>query len=275
MADEKAILKNIIAENFDKPVFYKRNLLKEYLQVLILDFIYSSPKYGGLIFYGGTCLAHCFGLRRLSEDIDFVDDKKEIGIGGLASDIKKFFDKKTDLDVSVKTQKFRIYIKIPILKELNLSEGGESDFLNLKVEVFSDFDFCEKYKTQIKPFFKFNKSILIKTFDLPTLMSTKLRAVLFRKWERKNKKGNIVVSAKGRDYFDLMWYFEQGVEPNMNCLEVKTKEDLKNKLLSTINALDEDSVILDLENFIADKNFVVNLSKNIKNILRESINKKL
>ena len=80
MADEKAILKNIIAENFDKPVFYKRNLLKEYLQVLILDFIYSSPKYGGLIFYGGTCLAHCFGLRRLSEDIDFVDDKKEIDI---------------------------------------------------------------------------------------------------------------------------------------------------------------------------------------------------
>ena len=275
MADEKAILKNIIAENFDKPVFYKRNLLKEYLQVLILDFIYSSPKYGGLIFYGGTCLAHCFGLRRLSEDIDFVDDKKEIGIGGLASDIKKFFDKKTDLDVSVKTQKFRIYIKIPILKELGLSEGGESDFLNLKVEVFSDFDFCEKYKTQIKPFFKFNKSILIKTFDLPTLMSTKLRAVLFRKWERKNKKGNIVVSAKGRDYFDLMWYFEQGVEPNMDCLEVKTKEDLKNKLLSAINALDENSVILDLENFIADKNFVVNLSKNIKNILRESINKKL
>ena len=275
MADEKAILKNIIAENFDKPVFYKRNLLKEYLQVLILDFIYSSPKYGGLIFYGGTCLAHCFGLRRLSEDIDFVDDKKEIGIGGLASDIKKFFDKKTDLDVSVKTQKFRIYIKIPILKELGLSEGGESDFLNLKVEVFSDFDFCEKYRTQIKPFFKFNKSILIKTFDLPTLMSTKLRAVLFRKWERKNKKGNIVVSAKGRDYFDLMWYFEQGVEPNMNCLEVKTKEDLKNKLLSAINALDENSVILDLENFIADKNFVVNLSKNIKNILRESINKKL
>ena len=275
MADEKAILKNIIAENFDKPVFYKRNLLKEYLQVLILDFIYSSPKYGGLIFYGGTCLAHCFGLRRLSEDIDFVDDKKEIGIGGLASDIKKFFDKKTDLDVSVKTQKFRIYIKIPILKELGLSEGGESDFLNLKVEVFSDFDFCEKYRTQIKPFFKFNKSILIKTFDLPTLMSTKLRAVLFRKWERKNKKGNIVVSAKGRDYFDLMWYFEQGVEPNMDCLEVKTKEDLKNKLLSAINALDENSVILDLENFIADKNFVVNLSKNIKNILRESINKKL
>ena len=275
MADEKAILKNIIAENFDKPVFYKRNLLKEYLQVLILDFIYSSPKYGGLIFYGGTCLAHCFGLRRLSEDIDFVDDKKEIGIGGLASDIKKFFDKKTDLDVSVKTQKFRIYIKIPILKELGLSEGGESDFLNLKVEVFSDFDFCKKYKTQIKPFFKFNKSILIKTFDLPTLMSTKLRAVLFRKWEKKDKNGNIVVSAKGRDYFDLMWYFEQGIEPNMDCLEVKTKEDLKKKLLSTIDALDEDSVIFDLENFIADKNFVVNLSKNIKNILRESINKKL
>ena len=35
------------------------------------------------------------------------------------------------------------------------------------------------------------------------------------------------------------------------------------------------SEILDFANFIADKNFILNLSNNIKNILRESINKRL
>ncbi|KKR75172.1 MAG: hypothetical protein UU18_C0012G0013 [Parcubacteria group bacterium GW2011_GWB2_40_8] len=69
MGKEKIILKNIVDENFDKSALYKRNLLKEYLQVLVLDYIYSSDKYSGLVFYGGTCLAHCFGLPRLSEDL--------------------------------------------------------------------------------------------------------------------------------------------------------------------------------------------------------------
>lgn len=50
MGKEKIILKSIIDDNFDKSSLYKRNLLKEYLQVLVLDFIYSSDKYGDLFF---------------------------------------------------------------------------------------------------------------------------------------------------------------------------------------------------------------------------------
>ncbi|KKR75173.1 MAG: hypothetical protein UU18_C0012G0014 [Parcubacteria group bacterium GW2011_GWB2_40_8] len=97
-------------------------------------------------------------------------------------------------------------MKFPILNELGLGSGSESDILILKLEIFNDFIFCKKYQTQIKPLFKFNRSILVKTFDLPTLMSTKIRALLYRKWEKKNKDGEVIISVKGRDYFDLMWY---------------------------------------------------------------------
>ncbi|MDO9399721.1 MAG: nucleotidyl transferase AbiEii/AbiGii toxin family protein [bacterium] len=274
MGTEKTILKNIIEENFDKAIFYKRNLLKEYLQILVLDFIYSNEKYSPLVFYGGSCLAHCFGLQRLSEDLDFVDTKKEINLEKLAVDLEIFFKKNTDLPVEFTVQKFRIHLKFPILKELGLSVEPESDILILKLEIFSDFDFCQKYQTQIKPLFKFNKSILIKTFDLPTLMSTKIRALLYRKWEKKNKDGKVLINVKGRDYFDLMWYLEKDIEPNFDCLEIKTKDELKEKLLDLVNKVDENSIILDLENFIADKKFVIGLGKNIKNILRDMINKK-
>ncbi|MBI3671778.1 nucleotidyl transferase AbiEii/AbiGii toxin family protein, partial [Candidatus Azambacteria bacterium] len=147
------------------------------MQVLVLDYIYSNDKYSGLVFYGGTCLAHCFGLPRLSEDLDFVDTGNNIDLGELTNDLKNFFKEKTDLQAAFKMQKFRIYLKFPILNELGLSSGSgsESDVLILKLEVFNDLGFCEKYKTQIKPLFKYNRSILIKTFDLPTLMSTKIR----------------------------------------------------------------------------------------------------
>lgn len=274
MGKEKIILKNIVDENFDKTALYKRNLLKEYLQILVLDYIYSNDKYSGLVFYGGTCLAHCFGLPRLSEDLDFVDTENWVNLEEMAIDIRGFFKEKTDLPVDIKVQKFRIYLKFPILNELGLSFGSESDILILKLEVFSNFDFCKKYQTQIKPLFKYNRSILIKTFDLPTLMSTKIRAVLYRKWEKKNKDGEVTISAKGRDYFDLMWYLEKNIEPNFDCMEIKTKKELKEKLVDLVEKVDADSVVLDLENFIADKKFVMGLGKNIKSILKESINKK-
>lgn len=272
MEEAKTIIENIIKENFAKPALYKRNLIKEYLQVLALDFIYSSEKYNGLVFYGGSCLAQCYGLPRLSEDLDFVDLKKEIDIKKLAGDLKDFFLKNAGLPVSVKLQKFRIYLKFPILKDLGLSAGGESDFLYLKAEVFKGFDFCKKYKTEIRPLFKLNKSILIKTFDLPTLMATKIRAIIYRRWEKTDKKGNTLIDAKGRDYFDLMWYLDKGVKPNLDCVEsAETEADLKEKLLAIVEKINYKSIILDLENFIADQEFVKKLGRNIKEILKNKI----
>jgi len=266
------IIENIIKENFAKPNFFKRNLIREYLQILVLDYIYSHAKYSNLIFYGGSCLFQCFALPRLSEDLDFVDVKGNVNIGNLAKYLEKFFQKKTDLKILIKTQKFRIYLKFPILKKIGLAKGSEHDFLFLKVEVFKHFDFCKKYNIEIKPLFKFNKSILIKTFDLPTLMSTKIRAVLDRKWEKTNKNGATLIKVKGRDYFDLMWYLDQGIKPNLDCLNgLKEKQKLKIELLDVIKKIDARSIILDLENFISDRNFVVNLSKNIKDILKSSI----
>ncbi len=274
----KPILKSLVSDSATKNKAFKMNIAKEYLQIVILDFIYSSPKYSQMFFYGGSCLAHCFGLNRLSEDLDFVDADKDVKIEEMAKDLEGYFNKNTDLPVKATTQKFRMYLKFPILRELGM--GGETraetDTLMLKVEIFSDFNFCKKYDTQIRPVFKFNRSVLIKTFDLPTLMSTKIRAVLNRKWEKKDKSGDILIKVKGRDYFDLLWYLEKGIIPNLNCIEsIKDMEDLKNKLLGIISKIDSQSIRLDLEAFIDNENFVSNISTNIKDILTRSIEENL
>lgn len=272
MEEIKPVLKNLLIASPSKNKIFKRNILKEYLQILVLDYIYSHKNYSKLIFYGGSCLAHCHNLPRLSEDLDFVDAESNADISRLAYDLEKYFNEKTDIKAKATVQKFRVYLKFPVLYELELSEIGESDFLFLKVEVFQKFDFCRNYKTEITPLFKFNRSMLVKSFDLPTLMATKIRAVLFRKWEKTDKAGNVIAKGKGRDYFDLMWYLEKGISPNIGCVEgVVDTEDLKEKLLEAVRKADARSIRIDLEALIDDRDKVAQLSDNMNNILIRGI----
>jgi predicted nucleotidyltransferase component of viral defense system len=272
----KPVLASIISESPSRNNLYKRNLLKEYLQIVVLDFIYSHPVYSQLLFYGGSALAHCFDLQRLSEDLDFIDETKKVNVPKLAKDLEDYFKKRTDLEVTTTVQKFRIYLKFSILRELGLSTREETDILFLKVEVYSEFDFCTKYSTDIRPVFKYNRSVLIKTFDPATLMATKIRAILFRKWEKTDKEGNATVKVKGRDYYDLLWYLQKGIQPNISCIEdVKDMKDLKKKLLAMVAAVDSKSIQLDLEALIINPSFVKNMSRNMKAILEREISEKL
>lgn len=274
MNSVKEILAQLLAQTPSESLIFKRNILKEYFQVVILDFIYSHRDYGRMFFYGGSCLSHCYGLPRLSEDLDFVDAAGKIKISELARDLEMYLNKDSGFKVKTSIQKFRIYLKFPILKQLGLAGSAESDLLFLKVEVFNDFHFCRSYQTQIIPLFKFNRSVLIRTFDLPTLMATKIRAVLWRKWEKTDKQGNILAKVKGRDYYDLMWYLQKNIRPNLKCVEtVINIQDLKEKLLTATKRADGKSIREDLLPLIADRDFVSNLSRNIKSILTGEISK--
>jgi len=272
----KPILASILSESPSRNNLLKRNLCKEYLQIVVLDFIYSHPAYSRLLFYGGSALAHCFGLQRLSEDLDFIDETKNVNVSGLAKDLEDYFSARTDLEVTTTVQKFRIYLKFPVLRDLGISTRDETDFLFLKIEVYSKFDFCELYTTDIRPIFKFNRSVLIKTLDLATLMATKIRAILFRKWEKTDKRGTTTVKVKGRDYFDLLWYLQKGIKPNLSCIEgFDTMEALKEKLLAMVDRIDTRSIQLDLEALIDNPNFVKNMSRNMKPILEREIKERL
>ena len=122
----KPILTDLISESPSRNNLFKRNLLKEYLQIVVLDFMYSHKDYSQLLFYGGSAIAHCFDLQRLSEDLDFIDEKKKIDLTKLAKDLEEYFSRRTDLPMKTTVQKFRIYLKFPILHELGISTRSES-----------------------------------------------------------------------------------------------------------------------------------------------------
>lgn len=272
MEELKPTLKRILAETPTSKVLFRRNILKEYLQIVILDYLYAHPKYGGLVFYGGSCLAQCYNLPRLSEDLDFVDRGENIDKSELAHDLNKYFSERTDLPATVSTQKFRVLLKFPILKELGLAAKGESDILLLKIEVFRDDGRLRDCPVEAVPLFKMNRSIIVKTFDLPTLMATKIRAVLHRKWEKTSKSGEKLAVVKGRDYFDLLWYLRKGIVPNMACIkEASDKETLRQLLLNAAEKADPASIKFDLEAFIADDRYVNDLSNNLRQMLKTEI----
>src|SRR3989339_1013591 len=261
-------IKNLLAENRSLSGVFRRNLVKEYLQTLALAFIYSRKEYSGLIFYGGSALKHCHGLPRLSEDLDFVDARGEVSLAALAIDLKGYFSARHGLKVETKVQKFRVLLKFPVLFELGLTSYPESDMLFLKLELYTDISFCRDYKTEIMPLFEHGESVLVRTFDLPTLMATKIRAVLNRRWEKTGKKGETLAVVKGRDYFDLMWYLQKGVEPNIACIEnVSDKNELYARLVLAVEKIDAASIKYDLDALIADSSYVENLAGNLKQIL--------
>jgi len=269
-------IRTILEEKKSASTVFKRNLVKEYLQLLILSFLYSHKEYRSLVFYGGSCLRHCYDLPRLSEDLDFVDIEKRVNLNKLADDLLNFFKKKHNLKINTKVQKFRCTLKFPILQILGLSEPHETNYLFSKIEVYKEFEFCHEYNIEIKPIFKLGEAFLVKSFDLPTLMATKIRAILYRKWEKKTKNGKVLAEVKGRDYYDLMWYLEKGVKPNMKCIEnFPDERSLYEQLIEIVRNVNPQSIKNDLEGLIEEPGLVITLKDNIKEIIISSISRRL
>ena len=209
-------LKSLInkAGTQNKSSLYIRSLLKEYLQIYVLNFMYLNPKYNKIfVFTGGTCLRHCFGLNRLSEDLDF-DLKKPIDVNELKNSLSVYFKTEfmyEDLSVSVLQKGKQLLLKFPVLKDLGLASASESDLLFVKIDM--SLMTSDRYgeNTTLKSVNNFN--YLVTHYDLPSLMASKIVTILTR--QRFLGKANTKV-IKGRDYFDLLWFLEKNVTPNLD-----------------------------------------------------------
>ncbi|MDD3475099.1 MAG: nucleotidyl transferase AbiEii/AbiGii toxin family protein [Candidatus Dojkabacteria bacterium] len=219
---------------------YIRNILKEYLQVYILNYIYTSPKYSKeLIFTGGTCLRHFYNLERLSEDLDF-DYDNSIDTQELTDDLLEYFKKKYKVSKvygSVKQSGKQILLKFPLLKELDLVSENESEVLYLKLDLQKNLS--ARYDTQISSKSLMGFNFVARHYDLATLMSGKVAAILSRKrFVGKEDRESI----KGRDYYDLLWYLKKRIQPNMGRVcdilgKQVTKKELKEELNRRVEIL--------------------------------------
>jgi len=201
----------------------KRIILKEVLQSSVLDFLYNHPTYRRLNFYGGTCLHVVYNLNRLSEDID-LDNSAGVDLSQLSDDLAGMFKNALGYDETIiKTQQgengiLRVTLKFPVLNTMGLS-AYPNESLHLKVEVSHHQQVAVIQNT---PVFYYGHSFVPAHFSLETMMAGKMIACL----ERNFQRGRDGVFIKGRDFYDLLWFMQKGVQP----LTEKLAQDAKNPL---------------------------------------------
>lgn len=247
-----------------------KNQLKEHLQLFILEFLFNQKDYQNLIFTGGSCLRFCYKLNRLSEDLD-LDSIKKINKKKLAQELKEYFAKKLqyqDLEISIKGKVEKIYLKFPCLKFLKLAKLDESDKLYIKIEIekISKMPF-ELEKTMI---LQDGFSFFVRNYDLPSLMAGKINAILFRIFFKG--KGD-KITFKGRDWYDLIWYFQKGIKPNLAYLKQLTKifneKEIFKKLDEKAMKLNLSYLKSDIENLFENKKFVENFVNNFRDLYKK------
>ncbi len=188
----------------------KRIILKEALQIYVLDFLYNHSTYRRLNFYGGTCLHVVYGLNRLSEDLD-LDNSAGLDLSVLPDHLLALFRQTYGYnDVVAKSQLgehgvLRVTLRFPLLNLLGLSPHA-NEALHLKVEISHHQQVAVIQHT---PIFRHGLSFVPAHFSLETMMAGKMIACL----ERNFQRGHEGAFVKGRDFYDLLWFMQKGVQP--------------------------------------------------------------
>ncbi len=175
-----------------------KHMLKEYIQLMLLDHLSSSPYIRKMTFIGGTYLRLGKGIDRFSEDLDF--DCKELSkeeFTEMTHGVILFLERSgmrveaRDKD-NTKLTAFRRNIHFPeLLSDLGLSGHKEERFL-IKIESQDQGIGYQPVMVNIKGcgfFFPFS----VPPDDV--LCSMKIAAMLAR--------------SKGRDFYDLMFLLAQ------------------------------------------------------------------
>ena len=243
------------------------NMVREYLQILVLKAIYQSPYKKSLSFMGGTCLRICYDLKRYSEDLDFALDQKVKGYSfqEINETAVRFLKQNGfEADVHVRDDKtvHKSFIRIrDILPRLG-KEFRKDQKLHIKLEVDTNPIRITHKEIEIHFVVKFDENFPILKQTNEVLFAGKVLAVLNR------------VYTKGRDFYDIYWFLQKRVEPNWKTLKkttgIKSERELKLLLLERAKKnITPQKLRYDLQNFFLDRQFVTDFSKNYLEIIKK------
>ncbi len=202
-------IRNFYPPQISQNARFQPLILKEYIQMLILDHIASSKYSPKLTFIGGTCLRHVYGIDRFSEDIDFdCKNLSEADFNEMTDSVVTYLSRNGINAVirdkqNEKLKAFRRNIYFPeMLFDLNLS-GHRDERLPVKIEAQNQ---GVEYKAKSSLINKLGFSFIVRCAPADILCSMKIAALLGR--------------SKGRDFYDLI-FLSSFARPNYDYLSTK------------------------------------------------------
>lgn len=265
-----AILKkklNDLAPHGEMDAETRRNALKEELQFYVLNFIYHHPEYNQWVMYGGSALRIVHGLDRMSVDLDFE----------FPDEITKNF--LNELKKEIEGHFFRAYSTPPgfliakivtgrgLLLRFNVGEalslGHPSNQVHVKIEL--NHFIAPQTVTERRPINRGQLSFVIVTYHMSALMASKLAAIFLRPMRGVGKN---FYEEKGRDIYDLLWYMNDKIAPDLNYLSAKNVEEAKDlrtlfdKLTVKMNDVSDANLKQDLLPLFMNRTYIENWLEN-------------
>ncbi|MFC2172900.1 nucleotidyl transferase AbiEii/AbiGii toxin family protein [Acidobacteriota bacterium] len=192
----------------------QENVLQELMQSYVLASLSRARFFAGACFHGGTCLRVLYGMNRFSEDLDFllkVPDPRflweeyleKIGKDFQDEGIQIEFQDRSEVTAAVK----KAFIKtdsIGKILDLDLPyTRHKSKKVRIKLEIDTNPPEGSVFETR---YLSFPVISAITTQTLESSFATKSHALLCRTY------------AKGRDWYDFLWYVARRTVPDLTLL---------------------------------------------------------
>ena len=209
---------------------FDRYMLKEYLQLLILDHLTTTPYIGKMAFIGGTNLRLIQGIDRFSEDLDFdCKDLSEAEFMAMTDSVVQYL-RQNNVEVETrdkpnpKLTAFRRNLYFPqMLFNLGLT-GHRDERLLLKIEAQ---DQGVPYQPIVANINKMGFFFGVQVPPLDVLCAMKFATILTRQ--------------KGRDFYDAIFLLSK-TKPNMDFLKasagISSMEEVKAALKERLKEVD-------------------------------------
>ena len=224
---------------------FNKHILKEYIQLMTLNFLSASVYVRKLVFIGGTNLRLVKGIDRFSEDLDFdCKDFSKQEFMEMTDEVIRFLNR-SGLNAQPKDKNnerltaYQRNIYFPeLLFDMSLSGHREERFL-LKIETQNQQVHYNPIIVNIQGcgyFFPFPVP------PTSVLCSMKIAAMLAR--------------AKGRDFYDLMFLLSQ-TQPDYNFLEkrcgIRNLQELQEKTAELLKGIELNVKKRDFEHLLFNK----------------------
>ena len=250
----------------------QRGIVREYLQMRILQSMQNAGAMIPLAFHGGTALRILYQLPRYSEDLDFALERhpEQYDFRKYLLVIQRDFEAETyDVEIKLSDQKVvhSAFVRFKgLFYQLGISPH-QTEVLAIKLEIDTNPPrFAELQTTLIQH----HVPVHLQHHDKASLLAGKLHAILQREY------------VKGRDWYDLFWYLRQPhwASPNVEMLndaliqsgwkkDVVTEDNWKTFVLERLMQLDWSRVTDDVQRFLIDQAELLEFKKGtLENLLR-------